>query len=149
MRYFAFVLLFFPCIAIAQVYRCEAPDGRAVFSQTPCAHDAQKVEVRAIAPDAANRARMDEQTRQTAASTRHQVEIHRLEREARRLELERDRAVAELDARRSRAANNLAGATWLQSLAQERQAVYAHYDPQIQATRSEIARLRAEGPQVR
>jgi hypothetical protein len=33
----------------------------------------------------------------------------------------------------------------MQSLAQERQGVHAHYDPRIQALRDEVSRIRSEG----
>ncbi|MFP4244301.1 MAG: DUF4124 domain-containing protein, partial [Ectothiorhodospira sp.] len=117
--------------AQAQVYRCETPDG-VVFSQTPCANDAQAVEVRTHEGDPESRARIEESISRVDKSVRHRLELQRLRRELQSVEDERDRKLKEIDRKVARAANNLAGATWEQALAIERQNVLAEYDPRIQ-----------------
>lgn len=46
-------------VCVAAIYKCTASDGRPVFSDEPCASDAQKVEVKAQPPIAADQGQPD------------------------------------------------------------------------------------------
>ncbi len=68
--------------------------------------------------------------------------IARLDQDIEDLEDERDRRLDAIAKKREQANNNLAGATWEQSLATEMASVSQDYNARITAKRSEINRLR-------
>lgn len=137
-------------VAHAQsVYKCTGPDGRVTFSQAPCAIDAETYDVTVDRPrdeDAeAARSRVDsiDLERQRRA---HDLRIDEARRRLTKLEVARDDELDALRQQQARAANNLAGATWLQSIATEMQVVTLRYDSQIDEVRREIEQLEATRP---
>lgn len=150
-------------------YRCTDDYGRPVFSQRPCGEDATRKTVvsqpRQAAPDA--RVQPDEAppvAAPPAADNRQggwdkieasnrlrdvRREIWRLEGEVSDLEAERDAKIAALDRNRHAAANNLAGATYLESLAREKQGVISQYESRVNSLYREIERLEREQDELR
>ena len=131
--------------ANAQIYKCTDTNGNLVFSQKPCGANAQEVVVRNTTAgvsitgdgdfsqvDADRRARDIDR-----AVDRHYRAIDGLQRE-------RDAKIAGIRKRQSRAANNLAGATYLQSLATEMQAINDDYNTRISIERDAIQNLHAQ-----
>ncbi len=137
--------------AHAQIYRCEI-NGETIYSQQPCATDAETVELRyhrvdpqsaaAAASSAADlKASNDAMTRERRIREIGN-EIGRLESRNRRLLQSRDREIGQLRARQRTANNNLAGATYRQSIAEEMSAVNQRYDTQIRVNQEQIGRMR-------
>jgi hypothetical protein len=127
------------------IYHCTDPaTGKPVFSQIPCAPDAQEVEAHYHRPTAeqveASRRLAEQQRREVEDGIRRRRE---LEAEAARIraieaaEADRARRIAEIRAQRARAANNQAGATWEQALSQDEANANARYDAEMRRLRGE------------
>ena len=147
MKLLAVVLLFGAGFTqAAEVYKCTDDRGRMSFSQKPCGGDAEKIEVKAhdkmgsVSADAEAFDRIEGYSR-----------VREIDREVSkrrdlidRYEKRRDREFAKIKAKQNRANNNLAGATWLQSLAQEMRAVTEKYNAKVAREESAIDRLNRE-----
>ncbi len=143
--------------AIAQIYKCK--DGATtVFSAQPCAPNAQAVDVRPASgagrhnpqPETAARP-VGDSAGSTAERIRRQADSMQLERELKDAQALRDKLVRdredELDALRRKkpmANNNLAGATWLQSISAEMQVVSDNYAERIRDVDARIAQYKAK-----
>lgn len=133
--------------AHAELYKC-TESGKTTYSDRPCP-GATKLEIKRHPID------------QTAASARLERDRAYLAEQSRRDEVERingrigalqteknllleqlDRELAALRGRKNLARNNLAGATWQQSLSAEMQAVTDRYRARIDAVDNDIASLR-------
>lgn len=129
--------------AQAQVYKCTDPaTGRVTFSQTQCATEAQAVDVDVHRPSA-----------EQIDAHRQQVESHQQiiddgidRRRAMRIEANRrvyeaeiaaehQRELAAINAKRERANNNQAGATYLQALSQDEANANARYEAELERLR--------------
>lgn len=157
----------FAPIAHAQVYKC-MDGGRTVFSDQPCP-GAVELNVRPASGAAPQQRQPDGDgpTRVEAVPTsataeaprtismvdrasnlakRRQLKdaIDRKTVDVKKLEDEMNARIAYLRSQRRYARNNLAGATWQNSLAEEMNAVSESYSTQIAGVRSEIDRMRAE-----
>ena len=152
MRYFLMLcgmLAILP--AAAQVNKCLV-DGKVVYQAAPCKQGTAKA---TLAPrndmteDAARANRekflVADKARQTN-NRREQIEavIGGLERDISGYQKSMDSELAALQARKASANNNLAGATWEQSLSTEMQAVTAKYQTKIKTAQERIAGLRQE-----
>lgn len=139
--------------ATAEIYKCKTAAGGTVYQAEPCPGGAKtgiKTATRAQAQDPAPV--VSHAARDLAQANKFETE--RLARETER-QIEHQEAIAEeaqqsmteelaaLQAKQSRAKNNLAGATWLQSIAQEMQAVTAKHQTTISEARAKIATLKA------
>lgn len=122
------------------IYRCEI-DGRLVFSQQPCAEDAERVEVEIREAAPSEIMRSHDPTFVNRVQLDRQIQRHRSR--VREMQQSRDRDLATLRARQRTAMNNLAGANYLQSLAAEMQAITDSYESRIQVEQREIDRLQA------
>ncbi|MCB1890369.1 MAG: DUF4124 domain-containing protein [Rhodocyclaceae bacterium] len=132
------------------VFKC-VENGRTTYSDEPCGTAAEKIDT-TPARGYASEAR----ARETTADLQARADGMRRERIARDLAYEirnaelnieslQDRMAAELDAlrsKKSRAANNLAGAAWEQSISTEMQAVATRYQADIAAERARMADMR-------
>lgn len=132
--------------AQAEIYKCEGPNG-IQFSDKPCeGTPSEEVQVDYAEPTAEQRA-MTEQTR--AATGRmveevdHQRAVRTLESRIARLKGERDDEIGALRRKKRYANNNLAGATWEQSISEEMKAVAQRYNADIQAARDRLDSLRS------
>lgn len=140
----------------AQVYKCKE-GATTVFSATPCATDARQIDVRpasgagrgtaaapvAVKPEGAAAAAP---APGSAAAMRRQADQMQAERELRDAQALREKLVRdrenELEAQRQkkhRANNNLAGATWLQSISAEMQVISDNYAEKIRDVDTRIA----------
>lgn len=163
MKVFAYVLVGMALAgaAQAQVYKCAGPNGTTVFADAPCAAGAKPLDVRPAAgryvePTQVEQASPVEspppaaapslQKRADTAARRRGLQ-NEIDFQERRIGAKTDEMNAKLDelrTRKQRAYNNLAGATWEQSISQEMNAVAASYDSEIKGMRDELARLRSE-----
>ena len=136
----------------AQVYKC-AEGGTTVYSERPCGASAKAITVRpasghapAAAPDrlAARPQDPSLSDRADAAVKRRLLddEIWRKERRLSAIGAEHEERQAELREKKQRARNNLAGATWEQSISDEMKAVAAEYDIKIRGAQSEVDALK-------
>lgn len=137
--------------AAAQVNKCVI-DGKTVYQAAPCPQGAKAATLKYrhdIAEDDAKAAREDflarEKARQTADRRLSiEREMSALERQIERYQKDMDAELAALRNAKGAAANNLAGATWEQSLSTEMQAVTTKYQTKIKIAQDKIATLREE-----
>lgn len=142
------------CAVGSQVYRCVI-DGELVFSQIPCEEDAERVHFEShpgqsapVASDGGLQTPSDSGLSSAEENTRYverlriERRIGRHERKIQQLQRSRDSELAALRARMQRAANNQAGATWIQGISTEMQAVTDSYTSQIEVEQRQIDRLR-------
>ncbi|HSH85528.1 MAG TPA: DUF4124 domain-containing protein [Guyparkeria sp.] len=133
----------------AAVYKCEGPDGELTFSDRPCpGQPTEEIAIDYLEPTDAQRLQAAETAvsyarleQERAMQARHD-RIAAIEQRVRRLQKARDRELAVLRARKRYAANNLAGATWLQSINQEMDTVTRKYAGEIEAARNQAQALR-------
>lgn len=143
------------------MYKCPDPSGVVKFQQMPCTLQGggEAVTVKPIPASGIVNLETSEE------SKRVQQVTHKMSRDRRLLEIERemgnlesridsDRSamsneMARLERKKSSAANNLAGATWEQSISEEMSAVAAKYDAMIRNSQSRIDQLRKEEGRLR
>lgn len=131
------------CVAVlafgqaqAGVYKC----GNT-FSDKPCGKAAQTIEIQHSRPSDADVKRATQATETNKKFIRKselQSEISRLEMEIRDYDNQMNRELDALKVKKMYSANNLAGATWEQSISTEMQAVISKYNSLISATREKI-----------
>lgn len=127
----------------AQIYKCKGDRGVTVFSEHPCGDDATEVTVED------NNAGISVAPEGDFSKVRSDIAKRELERKIRdkknqieRLELARERELAVLRDRKRYANNNLAGATWEESISTEMTAVVQKYQSNIENRREELRHLR-------
>lgn len=137
--------------AAAQVNKCQVGD-KVVYQAAPCKAGATRATLAPrndVSEDSAraNREKFiaDDKVRQ-AGNRRERIDgtIAALERDIAGYQKSMDAELATLQARKASANNNLAGATWEQSLSTEMQAVTAKYQTKIKTAQDRIAGLRQE-----
>lgn len=130
--------------ANGQVYKCNV-GGAVLFQDRPCDGVGQKVEVRPASGTAASSTAPIDALRlnvkgmeleRRIKETEHQVVLG--ERDINGLQAQRDRELQALQVKKSVAKNNLAGATWEQSISTEMTAVSETYRTRIQVVRDRI-----------
>lgn len=158
---YLFLLLLLSFGASANVYKCEV-DGVVTYSQVPCADDAEVTDY-TITTDTADQLQQaqsvvevssvvaGESTDQTHNRLTQSVKkrdlkakIERLKRQTVQKAKERDTKLATLKNTKRQAYNNLAGATWEESLSTEMAAVAKQYGTDIENINKEIDRLIVE-----
>lgn len=137
--------------AAAQVNKCVVA-GKVVYQAAPCKSGTQQavIQPRSDVSEAAAQANRekflaDDKVRQTN-NRRARIDdaITALARDIDAYQKAMDVELAALQARKAQANNNLAGATWEQSIATEMQAVTAKYKAKIETAQERIKGLRAE-----
>lgn len=149
------LLLVFASATQAQVYKCIV-DGVTKFSQKPCDDDAEPYEVKHSQPlvNQVEQARTGQPNLYNAQSTGNRTELEerrisilkrnlnielvRLDARKSRLTEQRNSDLARVRAQKNRAANNLAGAVWEDSLSSEMSAINQRYDSDIREINREI-----------
>ena len=127
-----------------EVYKCKDEKGRLVFSQRACAADAEKIKVDPPAKTGTNFAGSDfSEFDAKKSKDNREAAIANAYKRIDMLRAERDNKIANLKHRQGYANNNLAGATYMQSLATEMQAVTDDYNARIEIEMKEIESLRA------
>ena len=131
----------FAAPAMSEVYRCA--DG--VYQSDPCDQSSKPVDLSQVGSVIENNNKMD------SSSVKAYVHNQKVEREISRLVADRDRVLKsrdrqlrELKQRSSWANNNLAGATWQQSLAQEMGVITQQADTLVSTIDRQIAQLRTQ-----
>lgn len=142
-------------------YKCKDKWGQPIFSQRPCGADAETGTVsghqRTGGPETPSPAASGATTGTTSAWDK--VEASNLLREARReidrredrvasLETERDQKIAGLKNKKRYANNNLAGATWEESISSEMQAITDQYQSKIDAEHRKLDRLQEKADRL-
>lgn len=139
--------------AQAEIYKCVV-NGKTTFSQQACGDNAVEVIPKVVKPSASALAEQQGVNESLSAASSS------MERDRRLIGIARDMAVMDEDIARIQEArsielkrlevsgrfanNNLAGATWQQSLATEMQAVNARYDSEIRIIESRREALMRE-----
>lgn len=166
MRLFIMIALAATTFPASAIYQCKDANGRTSFQDTPCASGAGKqLQVRPASggSDSTSQPRpAPSSTSGTQASSSHDPvakvrqlertnEISRIDREIRDIEyeiekdqLEMERELTSLQQKKARANNNLAGATWEQSISTEMQAVTEKYRAKFDYSRDRISGLRVK-----
>lgn len=149
--------------AFAEMYKC-SENGRTVFQEQPCKGGGGEIKVKpqsgeappsqptgtATAVQAPPGDRLSAQQAQLASmeksrkSREIEFQIKTSEREIRDLEREQERELEELREKKGYARNNLAGATWQQSISSEMQSVVERYKTRIGMVNARIDRQRKE-----
>ncbi|QIR14833.1 hypothetical protein [Shewanella aestuarii] len=151
--WFIFVLCLMAFNASAQVYKCA--DGK--YQSDPCDEQSQPLDlsnVGNIVESPVKALQYNDET-QSAATTKAEVtdyirkqqikrEITTLENDRKKVFAARDDKIAQLRNRGRHANNNLAGATWQQSLAQEMTAVMQQADTDVQTIDRQIESLKSQ-----
>lgn len=150
-------------VGAGEVYKC-VEDGKTVFQGVPCPGSGTKVAVKPAnaatspatdspAPEgSAPRSQTElsklKQNVETMENERRQREnaysIKTLENDIYNYELAMDSELTALQRKKNFAANNLAGATWEQSISTEMQAVSEKYRTRIQIAQDKITQLERE-----
>jgi hypothetical protein len=129
--------------AQAQMYKCTDPStGRVTFSQTQCATAAAPVEIDVHRPSAdqvqAHRQQVESNQRfidENQARRQAELEAIAQSRRVAALEAARARELANIHAKRARANNNQAGATYLNALSQDEANANARYEAEMDRLR--------------
>jgi uncharacterized protein DUF4124 len=157
------LLAILACTANAQTqfYKCNDKWGQPIFSQRPCGDNAEAGTVSGPPPTGTPATITAEATTAStespsawdkieAANTLREAnrEIHRREAQVTSLEKERDQKLAALQNKKRYANNNLAGATWEESISSEMQAINDQYQSKIDSQRQKIGRLQEQADRV-
>ncbi|MFS1424718.1 hypothetical protein [Shewanella sp. 10N.286.48.B5] len=131
----------------AAVYKCA--DG--VYQAEPCDDESEPLDLSNVGSSVANTTALSDsssaQKEQISTYVRNKKiarQIAELERDRKQVIKSRDKELAHLRERGQWANNNLAGATWQQSLAQEMTAVTQQADTQVTSIDRQISSLRYE-----
>lgn len=146
--------------AHAAMYKC-VDGGTTIFQDKPCAGAGAAVTVKPAAPAPASEPSTDtgngadhETIRKLRASTesmalerrqrelRHEIQLLEGEIDGHRAAM--DRELSSLSAKKAYAKNNLAGATWEQSISSEMQAVAEKYKARIQIAQDRLSAVRKD-----
>ncbi len=128
------------------VYKCLI-EGRAVYSQRPCAENAQEIDLKYHSPEFAETSSVDpvraaEEVDQYIQKRKLRREIETLMGRKKTLARKRDTELAALKKKRALATNNLAGAVWEQSIVTEMASVSRTYNAEILMLEKNISHLR-------
>ncbi|MCG7965172.1 MAG: DUF4124 domain-containing protein [Candidatus Thiodiazotropha taylori] len=147
---FPFLVSTLPLFAQAEIYKCIDERGKPIFSQRPCGDTAEVITVQPQKRSNLSPNSREEYAEQLEAiSTRTEVkklerEITKLKARKRSLTRKMDAELAALRQKKLYARNNLAGATWEESISSEMQSVAASYKTKIQATQDRIEEAKAD-----
>lgn len=129
--------------ACAQIYRCTDENGRPVFSQRPCGEDAREIKVE-VTGEGISAGNTEGFEKVVLSNDLREIEreISAVSAQIRRLETRRDAEIRLLRRKKAYSANNLAGATWEESISTEMQMVADNYNAQITERQGTLNRLR-------
>ena len=152
------ILLTSPALA---VNKCVDETGKVVYQSAPCPTTSKGSELTlqkaasVPAPSPADAAEL-QRIRQTASAMERELKLKDIDREIKRLEgrivdhrSAMDSEMASLRQKKQFALNNLAGATWEQSISDEMNAVTQKYDALIRSDRSQLDQLRNDADRLR
>ncbi|WP_020409677.1 DUF4124 domain-containing protein [Hahella ganghwensis] len=145
------IFSFSPDLYATSIYKCTSEKGTVVFSESPCNNQAEKIEVSVpkIGTEGSTNATNILKTIEKHNRPREiDQEIKELETQIADDQKKMDLELDNLREQKKYAANNLAGATWEESISTEMQAVVEKYKTRISNARSQIEYLRAEKQRV-
>lgn len=133
----------------AAVYKCEK-DGVTTFSQTPCGEDAQATSYTTVGQERPTTPAVTVKKDNNEVDT--YIQQRQLTRQIKKVSQNKEEKIAqrnrEMNAIRDKQMtaknNDVAGATYLQSLAQEMAAVVEAYDTEIKSLDQELAQLQQQ-----
>ncbi len=144
------IALIMPALCQAEIYKCTDERGKTTFSQRPCSSTAEIVTVKPIQPPSTPGKSVSEYS-ETLQAIGTRTEIKHLERKIVQLEAKKrslhkkmDAEMARLRHKKTHANNNLAGATWEESISSEMQAVAENYKVKILSVQDQIEGVRQE-----
>ena len=166
MKWLLISIAVFPAALNAAVYKCKA-DGETVYQASPCAKGGEEIRVRST-PASVPAQRIDDRGNDRpepggTKTTRHseraylaQLEIdkknHEIDKHNKNIKRYRKMMRSELAAlkrKKGYARNNLAGATWEQSISTEMRAVTEKYQQMIDSEKYDIDALKDEIKELR
>lgn len=132
-------------VQATEVYKCKDEKGRLIFSQKPCAKDAEVVKVNTPPAETGTNFAGSDFSKFDAKKAKddNAKAIANIYKRIDGLRNERDNKINNLKRQQGYARNNLAGATYMQSLATEMQSVTDDYNGRIEMEMKEIESLRA------
>jgi hypothetical protein len=152
----AVVVMGYAVMGHSETYKCQV-NGTVAYQQQPCANGTEKAIL--VAPGEptdeaaqAHRAKFEADNAARLAAARLKSIDDRIAYNQTRIaayEAMMDSELAALRAKKYQARNNLAGATWEQSISTEMEAVAANYATKIRIAQDEIDALRKERPNLR
>lgn len=143
------------------VNKCVTADGKTIYQSAPCAGVEKSSEITIQkAPQVPTHSEADtaelKRIRETAGALERERTIKEKEKHISQLEgrifdhrQDMNREIAVLKAKKMAANNNLAGATWEQSISEEMSAVAKKYDTLIESDQKQIDIERREVEQLR
>jgi hypothetical protein len=126
----------------AEIYKCVDEKGKTTFSQFPCDDSAEIITVKTTQPAQPEKSVSEYSSELEAISIR--TEIRKLEKRKRLLQRKLNTELAALKRKKLLANNNLAGATWKQSISSEMEAMSTSYTSKIQTTQDQIEAAKAD-----
>ena len=134
-----------PALGHGAVYQCKV-NGQTVFSDQPCGDSAKKIEIRSAPKIGGSMGGDSASEFLEYRDKKRQVQL--IDREIDQLKEKRERvkgymndAIIQYQRDKARANNNLAGAVWENSLAEEAQVMRERYQSEIDDINREIDRL--------
>lgn len=158
---FSMILLSLTAWPAMAVNKCVNEAGQVVYQSAPCPATAKGSELtlQKVAPAPTSSPADSEELKriqQTADALERERRLTEIDRDIKRLEgriidhrSEMDGEMNGLRRKKQFANNNLAGATWEQSISDEMNAVAQKYDALIRDDQNRIERLRADADQLR
>ena len=147
--------------AQTQFYKCKDKWGQPIFSQRPCGDNAETGTISGpeptggpvtptVAPAVPNSQGSSAWDKIEASNVLREAnrEINRRENQIASLEKARDQKLAALENKKRYSNNNLAGATWEESISTEMQATNDQYQSKIDSKRRKIERLQDKAERV-
>ncbi|MBV1920419.1 MAG: DUF4124 domain-containing protein [Pseudomonadales bacterium] len=134
-------------VEATSIYKCIGENGRTEFSQSPCSDSAEHliIDVPKIGTAGSTNARKVVDDIEKSNRLREiDRETKKLEKEISNYQKEMDSEIRRLRNKKQYAANNLAGATWEESISTEMSAIVASIKTKIDAAREKIKSLKDE-----
>ena len=137
--------------AQADLYKCATADGKVTYSDRPCGKVVDKIKIKKEILDTEGALARLEKDRAYLADQRKKSEIGGIQQRINNMHQQKrnlvDRMDGEINALRGKkqySRNNLAGATWEQSISTEMQAVSERYRVEINSIDQNIRMAQAE-----
>ncbi len=142
------LLALLPALASADIFKC-TDQGKTLYADKPCGNSAQKMTIITTTPSGQGLATESMKAMSATLSRDRRTkeierEIESLQENIRTFLTDLDQELARLKNKKRYANNNLAGATWEESISSEMEAVTASYTSKIDTANRQIDRLEAE-----
>lgn len=154
MQKWILVLPLLSSMACADIFKCNE-NGKVVFADRPCGAAAEKITVVTTPQTSSGSSMASDGIKEMSATLSRDRRIKEVDREIQVLQdnIQTNSANREIELQNLRnkkgyAANNLAGATWEQSISTEMEAVMSKYASKIDMINRQIDRLERERTQL-